>query len=701
MRPLFMALVFAALILTLPAATQPTQLAPVVVTAEANKTESLTVPSAETAAQKLNRVAGGTDLIKAEDYKQGRASTMKDALQYSPGVLVQPRFGSDEARLSIRGSGIQRTFHGRGLTLMQDGVPLNLAEGGFDMQSMEALATNYIEVFRGANALQYGSSTLGGAINYVSPTGYDAAKIQARGEFGSFGYYKGQLSSGLVVGPYDYYATITQSYRDGFQDHSEQNAQRVFANVGVQIDKDLETRFYGGFINTESELPGSLTKEQLVANREQAVFANTNRDQKRDFKLYRVANKTSYQWDEQTLNGSVYLSNKDLYHPIFQQIDQVSNDFGLDLKYTSEKDLFARKNRFILGTRQQLGITEADQFGYAATTGQARGMQTLDSTQTASSSTLYAENTHYVYEQWGLVTGLQLDWSTRDNEVRTASTGAQNFTNSTLINPSTRSVYESYYTANPKIGLIYEPNPDIVIFTNFSRGYEPPSFSELFDTRTGSGLPTTLAQESYTYEIGSRGKFGKLDWDATVYNAWVYKELISVANAAQTSAATINAKDTLHTGFELGLGYEIWKGLAEEKDTLKLQQNYTWSRFRFDNDPAFGSNQIAGLPEHFYLAELRYEHPCGFYTGPNVEATFSGTPIDHANTAYANAYGLLGWKAGYKTSFGLRVFVDARNLTDETYAATTGVVDNARLRGTAQFNPGDGRAFYGGVEYKF
>jgi iron complex outermembrane recepter protein len=689
MRPFFMTLVLAALTLSLPAQNQPTQLAPVIVTAEANKNQSLTVPSAETAAQQLNRVAGGTDLIKAEDYKQGRASTLKDALQFSPGLIVQPRFGSDEARLSIRGSGIQRTFHGRGLVLLQDGVPLNLADGGFDMQGIEALATNYIEVFRGANALQYGSSTLGGAINYVSPTGYDAARIQARGEFGSFGYWKGQLSSGLVAGPYDYYATITQSYQDGFRDHSEQNTQRVLANVGVQLDKDLETRFYGTFINTESELPGNLTKEEMEANPEQANAANINRDQKRDFKLSRIANKTSYQWDAQTFASSAYLSNKDLYHPIFNVIDQVSNDFGLDVKYTSEKDLLARQNRFILGTRQQLGITEADQFGYAAATGQARGTQNLDSTQTASSSTLYAENTHYVYEQWGLVTGLQLDWSTRDNETRL----------NTLT--TTRSAYESYYAANPKIGLIYEPNPDIVVFTNFSRGYEPPSFSELFDSRPGSGLPTTAAQESYTYEIGSRGKTGKVDWDATIYHAWVYKELISVANAAQTNTATINAKNTLHTGFELGLGYQIWSGLAEEKDSLKLQQNYTWSRFRFDNDPAFGHNQIAGLPEHFYIAELRYEHPNGFYTGPNVEATFSGTPIDHANTAYANAYGLIGWKAGYKTSFDLSIFVDARNLTDETYAATTSVVDNARLRGTAQFNPGDGRAFYGGVEYKF
>jgi len=58
-------------------------------------------------------------------------------------VFVQPRYGSEESRLSIRGSGLQRTFHGRGLKLLQDGVPLNLADGGFDFQAVEPLVSRY------------------------------------------------------------------------------------------------------------------------------------------------------------------------------------------------------------------------------------------------------------------------------------------------------------------------------------------------------------------------------------------------------------------------------------------------------------------------------------------------------------------------------------------------------------------------------
>ena len=78
-------------------------------------------------------------------------------------------YGIDEIRAFRNGrpaAGLQRTAHGRGLKLMQDGVPLNLADGSFDFQAVEALTARYVEVWRGANALQYGASQLGGAVNF-------------------------------------------------------------------------------------------------------------------------------------------------------------------------------------------------------------------------------------------------------------------------------------------------------------------------------------------------------------------------------------------------------------------------------------------------------------------------------------------------------------------------------------------------------
>ncbi len=101
---------------------------------------ALTLPSLALATAAVEEVPGGASVIDSTDLRRGRVSTLKDALELAPGVLVQPRFGAEEARLSIRGSGLQRTFHGRGIKLLQDGVPLNLADGSFDFQAVEPLA---------------------------------------------------------------------------------------------------------------------------------------------------------------------------------------------------------------------------------------------------------------------------------------------------------------------------------------------------------------------------------------------------------------------------------------------------------------------------------------------------------------------------------------------------------------------------------
>ena len=168
------------------------QLQEVEVQANKDSLRQATQGSIEQAREAVAQTAGGAGVVDHESFTQGRVSTLSDALGYATGVFIQPRFGAEEARLSIRGSGLQRTFHGRGIRLLQDGIPVNLADGSFDFQAIEALATDYIEVFRGANAFGLGTAGLGGSINYASKTGLTAPGFTARTEAGSFGR-KGNL----------------------------------------------------------------------------------------------------------------------------------------------------------------------------------------------------------------------------------------------------------------------------------------------------------------------------------------------------------------------------------------------------------------------------------------------------------------------------------------------------------------------------
>jgi iron complex outermembrane receptor protein len=132
-----------------------------------------------------------------------------------------------------------------------------------------------------------------------------------------------------------------------------------------------------------------------------------------------------------------------------------------------------------------------------------------------------------------------------------------------------------------------------------------------------------------------------------------------------------------------------------------LRTAYTYGSFEFDGDPTYDDNRIAGLPPHLVRGELLWENAQGYYAGPTFEWVPVKSFIDHRNTFAADPYALLGFKFGRRVSEGISWFVEAKNLTDETYAATHGVIDNAGGVDQRQFLPGDGRSVFAGLEWTF
>ena len=144
-----------------------------------------------------------------------------------------------------------------------DGLTLNQGDGEIILEDFNVSTFKYAEVYRGANALQYGGLGLGGAVNFVPFTGYDAAPASVRIEGGSFGFVRGQASTGGVVGPYDYYISVSARDRDGYREHSEEHTEMLFSDFGYKISDRLENRFYVIVNQTDRELPGALSKQQM------------------------------------------------------------------------------------------------------------------------------------------------------------------------------------------------------------------------------------------------------------------------------------------------------------------------------------------------------------------------------------------------------------------------------------------------------
>lgn len=633
-----------------------------------------TAPGEEAARLEATRVPGGADVVSSNDYADGRASTLSDVFAFTPGVFAQPRFGAEEARLSIRGSGLQRTFHMRGIYLLQDGVPITLADGSGDFQAVEPLALAYTEVRRGANALEYGGTTLGGSINFISPSGHDGGGFHPRIEGGSFGYRRALVTLGDVVGNGDYFASVSAYQQDGFRDWSHQENERLFANAGLKLSESVETRFFVSALNSYSQLPGSITKAQLKADPQEANATSLAGRQKRNYELYRLANRTVIELGESRLELTAGYSYKDLFHPIFQVLQQRSNDYNAGVRYVNEHSLGRLANRFVLGAAPSWNDVGDDRFVNVAG---EKGAPTAASDQRSRNLTAYAQDELSVSTRWTLVAGVQWTDSRRRYLDHFLSNGDQ-------------SLDATYVRVAPKLGFLWQAAQSWTVYGNVSDSFEPPSFGELSG---GPGVDLLDAQHARTVELGTRGTLARVQWDISAYSARVRDELLGLNGPDGEPLGTVNAPRTQHDGLEAGVQIAITKSLT-------WRSSYLWSRFKFDDNASYGDNALPGIPGSFYRGELTWAPARGYFVTLNTEWSPRRYAVDMAHTLFADPYAIFGLKVGRNENAGFSWFLEGRNLADRTYAATTGVIADARGLDAAQFLPGDGRAVYAGISWK-
>lgn len=635
-----------------------------------------TVESVAAARARMSAIPGGAAVVDSRSFENKYVLDFKDMLGLTPGIFAQPRYG-EESRLSMRGSGLSRSFHLRGITLLQDGVSFNLADGGGDFQEIDPLLLQHVEVYRGANALQYGSTTLGGAINLVTPSARLVPySYYLRAEGGSFNTLRLHAATAQKNDRADAYIATTKTVAEGYRRQSEQNKDRVYANAGLKLSDAAETRFYLFYNNLEQEVPSALSRADALDRPKSVAPVNILNDYARDIRSLRIANKTTLRLDAATLlDLGGFMNRKDLYHPIFQVIDQDSLDLGLYARLEGKADAAFGRNDYTLGMNLSRGTVDALRF---VNVGGNRGALTAESDQTAENMSIYGENRWFLRPDFAVVTGLQGFYARRESEDR--------------LNPAA-SDERTYTGLNPKLGLLWNALPTASLYANASRSSEVPTFSELVQMPVTGFVPLDT-QDAWTYEIGSRGEYGDWSWDVSAYHARLRHELLAFTVDPSTPASIFNAGKTIHQGLEIGGAYRI-------SPSLSASLAYTYSDFFFDGDTQYGDNDLPGAPRHLLHAQLDYTALPGLTVSPNLQWAPDGGYVDYANTLDAPGYLTIGAKADYRITPALTLFLDARNLTDERIITNYNAITNAATAPTSVFYPGEGRSLYAGFSVKF
>jgi iron complex outermembrane receptor protein len=659
------------------AAETPTTVDTVIVTGARNPEDPPVVGDAR---KRLSETPGAVSVISAESYEKRFAIALDDMLRDAPGVYAQRKWGGD-IRISIRGSGIGNANHNRGLLIAQDGLPLNEADGFGDSQSIDPLIARFTEVYRGGNALRFGGALLGGAINVVTPTGRSAGfENRVRIDGGSYGLLREHVALARQSGDWDVFAAATNQTGQGYRPQSQQNLQFGALNVGRSFGDDREVRLIINGWNINQEIPGSLTLAQFNANPRQPAPGNYANDNGRNQRGIRTSLRTTWRLNDNTvLEAGGYAVWKDLDHPIFQVVDQQSRNYAAFARLDWEGEIGGLRADAYAGLWARTG--DLDSNFYFNVKG-ARGAPTSRTLQNADATDAFAEGRLFVTPHLALVAGGTWGQAKRDY---------QSFAIPGVATTFNLKAAKDYDWVAPRLGLLWEADDGAQAFANVTRSVEPPNLGSL--SPTNAGFAPVQAQEAWTAEAGFRGRRGPFLLDVTVYRAWLNKELLQFTVGPNIPASTFNAGKTVHQGIEAALDWTIGKG-------LRLRQTYTLSDFRFDGDAQYGDNRLPIVPRHFYRAELRYDHPAGWFVAPSLEWSASKIQVDYSNLTQAPAYAVLNLNAGYAVNDRISLFIDIRNLADKDYISNI----QAQIRATAAsaaYWPGDGRSVFGGLAVAF
>lgn len=623
--------------------------------------------------ERLNNVAGGTNFIDLKNFKGSQASVAK-VLMSEPGIIVQEFFGgNDQPRINIRGSGIQDNPVSRGIQLLYDGLPLNQADGSFILGLLDPEQAGTISVYRGANANRYGATTLGGAIDFGLRNALNNTSSAASIELGSYQLRKLGLRLQGKEKSWDYYLQSSHSQAEGWRDQSDAKRSNLALNLGWDIG-EMANRTYLNWTDNDFDAPFLLSKARSVTDPRSVLgdydssfdqFMNVrNRDPHRDTQQLRLANKSL--WDtnntEQSLGIYAEKIDDEFKNPVVQTNTESSN-YGLDyaLNYNAYQDT-GLDTDYQLFVSANVGSMPRQHYSIAPTDG--RLLQKFADVDQDASNIVIGTQIQHAINNTKLQIVAALQWVQNERKIIDQL-------NSGVLN----STFD-YSALNPKIGIIYNLEENHRYYMNISQSSESPTFWQLAISSPNPNDPLNAylqindltMQTAKTIEIGTQRQSPYFSWQVSYYYAQVEDELIAEVQDFAIDGTTVNYDhDTLHQGIELGLNANTTAGIFNNHDYLTFKVVYNWSDFKFDGG-RYDKKRIAGVPVHLFYSEVGYGFSETLSLNLNVRWQPKETYVDHTNAGLTqDSYTLLGAKLIWQPTASTNFFIDAQNLTGETY----------------------------------
>lgn len=644
--------------------------------------------------RKLNEVPASVGVLRDEQFQRFSNTTILPAVNTVPGVRMEER-SPGSYRFSIRGSSLRSPFGVRNVKAYWNGLPFTDGGGNTYLNLLDFNSIGSIEIIKGPGASLYGAGT-GGVLLLKSPE-IKQDQILASAVGGSFGMQRYMFGGQFKRENVSANLQFAHHKSDGYREQTALQRTALSADLKFKAGRKGTLSPTILFSDLSYETPGGLTRAQYEADPRQArprsaslgaVEANAA-----------VTNETIYgglvydhDWNNLwATTVGVYGSHSDFENPTirnYERRDETNYGMRTHTEYNLLRGQSSVGGRIAFGGEYQYLVSPISVF---------------DNDGVGNPGALQVEDE--VASKGGLIF-FQGDIEFPAGIFVTAGASA-NFLHYDFARlapgPQVEQDRDFDVVVSPRLAILKKFSENISLFASYSDGFSPPSLAEVRPS-TNTFSNTLKAETGNNLEFGARGQSvnRRLGYDIVLYD-FRLRNTIVVQRNAEGADYFINAGKTSQRGIEALVNYDF----ADGKDILSMFRvwaSYAYQHYRFREyvvlDEDFSGNALTGVAPTIFSSGVDVA------LDNKVTANLTLNYVDHiplndANTDFAEAYVLLGMRAGWNATIGknnrIEIFTGIENAFNEIYS----LGNDLNAFGGRYYNAAMPRNFYAGLNLVF
>ena len=674
--------------------------------------------------------------VNGKTFANQPIATVREMLQYSPGVSFKQGNGPRDVVISIRGSSARNGFGVRNIVMLEDGFSVTQPDGLSRTDLTDPHAYAGVDVYRGPSSALFGNFANGGAINFRTRTGAEIDGVETGHEFGSYGYLNNFASIGKKIGNVDIAVFASDVRLNGWTLHNRSDTQTVNATMRWQVTPDdlltfkfIHNQLYGDlssrlslnqyylnpfqqgcFVLPQGNSPAAQLGQNLCGSafvplnglngtggtgyRTTAYLAGFNRNDRRDI----LGLRWEHDFDASTKwRTQVIYDDKNIIQPTGAQaalqdepavnattdVTKVGTLGGFEARHFA--GLYFNRTRYTSYTNNTLfvgngatGALLAKQNAMMQNLG-ARGREEVALSKNVTLVLgLAAEMTKIaaLQEQYSYVTG-----GPRVGQLATWQGVPVN---------------KTYWNFGPEASVTWRALPELLTHFRASSGYGTPNPGQLFVNQQGRpGANVDLKTQRNTgIDIGfDWTPYDNLVVSLTGFHEWYQNEQLTQSPGAGLLNYTFNAPGSVHRGVETLLDWrpiEGWRVMANYTYNNQIFTNFTeelgtanpGGRTGYFNRAGY---RIPNVAPHNATGRLAYDQPHGDFKGLGafVEYTYQSSYfIDNGNVLTIPGYGLVSANVHLDRDVNLgwlkhfSAYFEVRNIFDRSWVASANNISN-------------------------